>query len=164
MLDWPTIGRLRRLWTGPMILKGIMSKEEALLAAESGMDGVILSNHGGRNLDCAVAPLEVLPEVMDSVGERIAVMIDSGFRRGSDVVKAVAMGARTVFFGRPAAFAVAAGGETGARQVVSLFQDEVDRVMGFLGCRSLAELGSQHLWFDGLAAGSPTAPPHGANR
>jgi isopentenyl diphosphate isomerase/L-lactate dehydrogenase-like FMN-dependent dehydrogenase len=153
MLDWETLSRLRRMWKGPMILKGIMTKDEAVLAADHGMDGVILSNHGGRNLDYAVAPLEILPEVMDAAGKRLTVMLDSGFRRGSDVVKAIAMGARTALFGRPAAFAVAAGGEAGARHLVAMFQDEIDRVMGFLGIRTLEELGPDFLWFDGLAAG-----------
>lgn len=152
-LDWEALRRLRQMWKGPMILKGIMTKEEAVLAADHGMDGVILSNHGGRNLDYAVAPLEILPEVMDAVGKRLTVMLDSGFRRGSDVLKAIAMGARTALFGRPAAFAVAAGGEAGARHVVAMFHDEIDRVMGFLGIRTLDELGPDFLWFDGLAAG-----------
>lgn len=157
MLDWEALGRIRRMWKGPMILKGIMTREEAALAADHGMDGVILSNHGGRNLDYAVAPLEILPEVMDAVGRRLTVMIDSGFRRGSDVLKAVAMGARTAFLGRPAAFAVAAGGEIGARRIVSIFQEEIDKGMGFLGIRALDELGPDFLWFDGLAAGPPLA-------
>ena len=157
MLDWDALKRIRRMWKGPMILKGIMAKEEAVLAADHGMDGVILSNHGGRNLDYAVAPLEILPEVMDAVGARITVMLDSGFRRGSDVLKAIAMGARTALFGRPAAFAVSAGGELGARRIVSIFQEEIDKGMGFLGIRTLDELGPDFLWFDGLAAGPSLA-------
>ncbi len=153
-LEWDALDRIRHMWKGPMILKGIMTKEEAVLAADHGMDGVILSNHGGRNLDYAVAPLEILPEVMDAVGTRLTVMLDSGFRRGSDVLKAIAMGAKTALFGRPAAFAVAAGGEAGARHVVTMFRDEIDRVMGFLGIRTLDELNNYFLWFDGLAAGT----------
>ncbi len=153
-LEWDALDRIRHMWKGPMILKGIMTKEEAVLAADHGMDGVILSNHGGRNLDYAVAPLEILPEVMDAVGTRLTVMLDSGFRRGSDVLKAIAMGAKTALFGRPAAFAVAAGGEAGARHVVTMFRDEIDRVMGFLGIRTLDELNNDFLWFDGLAAGT----------
>jgi isopentenyl diphosphate isomerase/L-lactate dehydrogenase-like FMN-dependent dehydrogenase len=156
-LDWEALKRIRQMWKGPMILKGIMTKEEAALAADHGMDGVILSNHGGRNLDYAVAPLEILPEVMDAVGQRITVMLDSGFRRGSDVLKAIAMGAKTALFGRPAAYAVAAGGEFGARRIVSIFQEEIDKGMGFLGIRSLNELGPDFLWFDGLAAGPSIA-------
>jgi len=156
-LDWETVKRIRRMWKGPMILKGIMTKEEAVLAADAGMDGVILSNHGGRNLDYAVAPLEILPEVMDAVGSRITVMLDSGFRSGTDVLKAIAMGARTALFGRPAAYAVAAGGEIGARRLVSMFREEVDLAMGFLGIRTLDELGPGFLWFDGLAAGPAIA-------
>ncbi len=157
-LDWEAVKRIRQMWKGPMILKGIMTKEEAVLAADHGMDGVILSNHGGRNLDYAVAPLEVLPEVMDAVGTRITVMLDSGFRSGTDVLKAIAMGAKTALFGRPAAYAVAAGGEIGARRIVSMFREEVDLAMGFLGIKGLAELGPDFLWFDGLAAGRALAP------
>lgn len=152
-LDWEAVKRIRQMWKGPMILKGIMTKEEAVLAADAGMDGVILSNHGGRNLDYAVAPLEILPEVMDAVGTRITVMLNSGFRSGTDVLKAIAMGAKTALFGRPAAYAVAAGGEIGARRIVSIFQEEIDKAMGFLGIKSLDELGPNYLWFDGLAAG-----------
>lgn len=161
MLDWATLKRLRKMWKGPMILKGIMTREEASAAADHGMDGVILSNHGGRNLDYAVAPLEILPEVMDAVGDRLTVMLDSGFRRGSDVVKAIAMGAKTALFGRPAAYAVAAGGEAGARHLIAMFQDEIDRVQGFLGVRTLDELGPDYLWFDGLAASPSIAKPAG---
>ena len=157
-LDWEMVKRIRQMWKGPMILKGIMTKEEAVLAAGHGLDGVILSNHGGRNLDYAVAPLEVLPEVMDAVGTRLTVMLDSGFRSGTDVLKAIAMGAKTALFGRPAAYAVAAGGEIGARRIVSMFREEVDLAMGFLGIKSLAELGPEFLWFDGLAAGRALAP------
>ena len=157
-LDWEMVKRIRQMWKGPMILKGIMTKEEAVLAADHGLDGVILSNHGGRNLDYAVAPLEVLPEVMDAVGTRLTVMLDSGFRSGTDVLKAIAMGAKTALFGRPAAYAVAAGGEIGARRIVSMFREEVDLAMGFLGIKSLAELGPEFLWFDGLAAGRALAP------
>ncbi len=157
MLDWEALKRIRQMWRGPMILKGIMTKEEAVLAADHGMDGVILSNHGGRNLDYAVAPLEILPEVMDAVGQRITVMLDSGFRRGSDVLKAIAMGAKTALFGRPAAYAVAAGGEVGARRIVAIFHEEIDKGMGFLGIKTLDELGPDYLWFDGLAAGPSSA-------
>ncbi len=157
-LDWDAVKRIRQMWKGPMILKGIMTKEETVLAADHGIDGVILSNHGGRNLDYAVAPLEVLPEVMDAVGTRVTVMLDSGFRSGTDVLKAIAMGAKTALFGRPAAYAVAAGGEIGARRIVSMFREEVDLAMGFLGIKSLAELGPDFLWFDGLAAGRALAP------
>lgn len=159
MLDWPTLKRIRKMWKGPMILKGIMTSEEASAAADFGMDGVILSNHGGRNLDYAVAPLEILPEVMDAVGNRLTVMLDSGFRCGTDVVKAIAMGAKTALFGRPAAYAVTAGGEAGARHVVSMFREEIDLTMGFLGVRSLNELGPDYLWFDGLAAGNSITRP-----
>src|SRR5258708_4034338 len=112
-LDWEFLRPLRDAWKGPMLLKGIMSKEEAIRAADFGMDGVILSNHGGRNLDGAVSPFEILPEIVDAVGKRLTICVDSGFRRGTDVLKAVAMGAQMAFMGRPAAFAVAAAGALG---------------------------------------------------
>ncbi|MBI1776298.1 MAG: alpha-hydroxy-acid oxidizing protein [Proteobacteria bacterium] len=152
-LDWDFLRPLREAWKGPMLLKGIMSKEEAIRAADFGMDGVILSNHGGRNLDSAVAPFEILPEIVDAVGARLTVCLDSGFRRGSDVLKAVAMGARMAFLGRPAAFAVAAAGPAGAEHLVALLKDEIDRVQGYLGCPTLDMLDRSYLWCDGLAAG-----------
>jgi isopentenyl diphosphate isomerase/L-lactate dehydrogenase-like FMN-dependent dehydrogenase len=152
-LDWDFLRPLRDAWKGPMLLKGIMSKEEAIRAADFGMDGVILSNHGGRNLDGAVAPFEILPEVVDAVGRRLAVCLDSGFRRGSDVLKAIAMGAAMTFLGRPAAFAIAAAGDAGAARLVHMVKDEIDRVQGYLGCATLDQLDRSYLWCDGLAAG-----------
>jgi isopentenyl diphosphate isomerase/L-lactate dehydrogenase-like FMN-dependent dehydrogenase len=149
--DWYTVRGLRDLWRGPFILKGIMHVDEAVRAADAGVDGIILSNHGGRNLESAVAPLEILPEVVDAVGRRLAVMLDSGFRRGTDIVKAIALGAKLAFIGRPAAYAVAAGGEAGAERVVDILRDEVDRTMAYLGCPTIDKLGRDCLWFDGLA-------------
>jgi (S)-mandelate dehydrogenase len=152
-IDWEFLKPLRDAWKGPMLLKGVMSKEEAVRAAEFGMDGVILSNHGGRNLDGAVAPFEILPEIVDAVGKRLTICLDSGFRRGTDVLKAIAMGAQMAFVGRPAAFALAAGGAEGAQHLVGMMKDEIDRVQGYLGVSTLDQLDRSYLWCDGLAAG-----------
>jgi isopentenyl diphosphate isomerase/L-lactate dehydrogenase-like FMN-dependent dehydrogenase len=106
-----------------------------------------VSNHGGRNLDGSMAPLEALPEVVDAVGARVPVIVDSGFRRGSDVVKALALGASAVLIGRATLYGVAAGGHAGATRAITLFREEIDRVMALLGARSVAELGPELLHF-----------------
>jgi isopentenyl diphosphate isomerase/L-lactate dehydrogenase-like FMN-dependent dehydrogenase len=115
---------------------------------ECGADGIVMSNHGGRNLESAAAPLEMLPEVVDAVGKRMHVLLDSGFRRGTDVVKALALGAEGVLMGRPAAFAVAAGGEAGVSHLVALTKDEIDRTLGYLGCTAIDQLGRDHVLVD----------------
>lgn len=139
-LNWEDLRALRKMWPHKLIAKGVLHPEDAIMAADCGADGVIVSNHGGRNLDGAVSPIEVLPEVVDAVGKRIAVMVDSGFRRGSDVVKALALGAHAVHIGRATLYGIAAGGQPGAQRALGIFRDEIDRVMALLGCRSVAEL------------------------
>jgi (S)-mandelate dehydrogenase len=114
-------------------------------AADCGADGVIVSNHGGRNLETAISPIEVLADVVDAVGKRVAVLADSGFRRGTDIVKALALGAHAVQVGRSTLYGVAAGGEEGARRAIAIFRGEIDRVMAQLGCNSIGELSSEHL-------------------
>jgi L-lactate dehydrogenase (cytochrome) len=143
-LNWEHIALMRRLWKGPMLLKGILAPEDAKLAREHGIDGLIVSNHGGRQLDYAAAPLEVLPDIADQAGEMI-VMIDGGIRRGSDVLKALALGARCVFVGRPFLFAAAVGGESAVRRAIALLAEEVDRNMALLGITSLAGISSDLL-------------------
>jgi L-lactate dehydrogenase (cytochrome) len=143
-LSWEHIALMRRLWKGPMLLKGLLSKDDAKLAREYGVDGLIVSNHGGRQLDCAAAPLDVLPEISEQAGD-MTVMIDSGIRRGTDVLKALALGARFVFIGRPFLFAAVAGGEAGVRRAIDLLAEEIDRDMALLGITSLAEMTSSLL-------------------
>lgn len=134
-LDWGHIAQIRRQWKGTLVLKGILSVPDALRARQEGADGIILSNHGGRQLDGAVAPLRVLPSVVDAVGDW-PVLIDSGFRRGSDVLKALALGARAVFVGRPFNHAAAVAGEAGVIHAIRLLREEVDRNMAMLGITS----------------------------
>lgn len=139
-LNWEDIAWLRDAWPGKLIIKGIISPAEAEKAAEMGVDGVVLSNHGGRQLDHALSPLDVLPETRRRVGQRCQLFIDSGFRRGTEVVKALALGADAVWLGRATLYGLAAGGQTGAEHALELLREEIDRTLGLLGCNHLDEL------------------------
>ncbi|MFT8243355.1 alpha-hydroxy acid oxidase [Roseomonas sp. BN140053] len=137
---WDDLGRLRDRWRGPLIVKGILCAEDALLAAARGADAVVVSNHGGRNLDGTEAPITVLPEVVAAVGGRLTVLFDSGVRRGSDVVKAMALGAQGVLLGRATLYGLAAAGEPGVRRALALLQAEIDRSLAMLGRTDLSQL------------------------
>jgi len=143
---WEDIRRIRDMWPGNLLIKGLQSKEDAVIAMKEGLQGVVLSNHGGRYVDSAAAPLQVLPEVRAAVGDRFAVIIDSGARRGSDIVKAMALGADMVMSGRPTLWGAAAAGEAGAYRALEIFHDEMDRVMAQLGLNTIAEIGPQIFW------------------
>lgn len=145
-LNWDDLRALRKLWPHPLLVKGLLHPQDATMAADCGADGVIVSNHGGRNLDTVISPIETLPEVVDAVGKRVTVLVDSGFRRGTDVVKALAMGAQAVMIGRATLYGVAAGGEAGARRAISLLRGEIDRVIALLGCNGVADLSTEHLY------------------
>ncbi len=136
---------LRAAWPHALVVKGVMTPEDAVLAVECGADGVVVSNHGGRSLDCFQAPIDVLPQVVGAVGSRVPVLVDSGFRRGSDVVKALALGARAVLIGRATLYGVAAAGEAGADRALQLLRDEIDRTLGLIGCPDVGRLGPQQL-------------------
>jgi isopentenyl diphosphate isomerase/L-lactate dehydrogenase-like FMN-dependent dehydrogenase len=131
---------LRRRWSGPLVVKGVLSLEDAITAADLGADAVVVSNHGGRQLDGTSASLTVLPEVAAAVGDRVDVLLDSGIRRGSDVVKAMALGARACLIGRPWLYGLAAGGETGVEHVLSILREEMQRTVRLMGLRSLSDL------------------------
>jgi L-lactate dehydrogenase (cytochrome) len=138
-LTWKHIERLRRRWNGKLVLKGILEREDARIARDSGIDGIIVSNHGGRQLDGAVAPLRVLAAIANEAGG-MTVMMDGGVRRGTDVLKALALGARFVFLGRPFFYAAAVAGEAGVRHAIRLLTEEVDRDMALLGIIRPAEM------------------------
>ncbi len=139
-ITWNDVRELRKLWPGKLIVKGIQHPRDAVLAADCGADAVVLSNHGGRVLDSTTAPILVLPQVVDAVGKRITVIVDSGFRRGSDVVKALALGADAVMVGRAPLHGTASAGEAGALRALQIYRDEIDRVMAMIGCASVADL------------------------
>ena len=139
-LSWRHIEAIRRRWKGPLVVKGLLSVEDALQAQHAGADGVVLSNHGGRQLDGAISPMHVLEDVVAAVGPSYPVLVDGGFRRGSDVLKAIALGARMVLVGRPFNYAAAVAGEAGVQHAIGLLRDEVDRNMAMLGANSIAEV------------------------
>jgi L-lactate dehydrogenase (cytochrome) len=143
-LHWGHLERIRERWKGKLVLKGVAHPEDARIARESGMDGVIVSNHGGRQLDGTVSGLRTLPAIAAQKGS-MAVMMDGGIRRGTDVLKALALGADFVWVGRPFNYAAAIAGEAGVAHAVAILGGEVDRNMALLGVTSLSALGTQHL-------------------
>jgi L-lactate dehydrogenase (cytochrome) len=150
-LSWRHLELIRRVWKGHLVVKGILARDDACIARDSGVDGIIVSNHGGRQLDGAVAPLRVLPGIAEQAGA-MTVMMDSGVRRGTDVLKALALGAQFVFLGRPFLYAAAVAGEHGVRHAVGLLQDEIDRDMALLGIMAPAQMrrelltGARGIW------------------
>jgi len=143
-LSWPHVELMRRIWKGKLILKGVLDPRDARIARESGVDGVIVSNHGGRQLDGAMAALHALPAVAAEAGG-MAVMMDSGIRRGTDVLKALALGAQFVFVGRPFLYAAAIAGDAGVHHAIRLLREEVDRDMALLGITALAQMTRERL-------------------
>ncbi|MGE4431242.1 MAG: alpha-hydroxy acid oxidase [Sphingobium sp.] len=143
--------QIRERWKGPLLVKGLLSPYDAELAVECGADGVIVSNHGGRTLDPAVAAIDALPAVVQAVGSRVDVLIDSGVRRGSDVAKAVALGAKAAMTGRLPIWGTAAGGADGAYHSLNILKGELARVMIQLGCATVGDIGPDCLWRRGHA-------------
>jgi isopentenyl diphosphate isomerase/L-lactate dehydrogenase-like FMN-dependent dehydrogenase len=138
---WEDLATLRRLWGDrPIVLKGVLSVQDAEMAVQCGMDGIIVSNHGGRQLDGAVPSLEMLPEIVDAVGDRLTVLFDSGIRTGADVLKALALGAKAVLVGRPVIYGLGVAGGEGARHVLAGLLADVDQSMGLAGVQNVAEL------------------------
>ena len=144
-LSWEHIRWIRENWDGKLVLKGVMHPEDAGLAVAAGVDGLIVSNHGGRQLDGSISPLQALPDIIDVVSGAIPVMIDGGFRRGADVLKAVALGASMVFTGRPQLYGAAVAGTAGIHKVVDILLSEIDTNMALLGCSRLQDLTSDCL-------------------
>lgn len=151
--DWDYLDLVRRLWPGQLVVKGVLHPEDALRIRQAGADGIILSNHGGRQLDSTISPMQVLPQVVALVPD-IPIMIDSGFRRGTDVLKALALGASFVFVGRPFNYAAACAGEAGVNHAVSLLSDEMRRDMALLGVTDIASLSPEHLYQTSRVAAS----------
>lgn len=147
-LNWSDIAWIRDMWPGKMALKGVLDPRDARLAADHGLDGVIVSNHGGRQLDSAPSAIRALPGIVDAVGDRIEVLLDSGVRRGSDIVKALALGARACLIGRGFLYGLAAGGPDGVARAIEIFVREVDNVQALLGCPDLARIDRSYLSMD----------------
>jgi (S)-mandelate dehydrogenase len=143
-LGWRDMEHIRRRWQGKLVLKGILCVDDARHAADIGADGIVLSNHGGRQLDSCVSGVELLPEVATELADRLTILVDGGFARGSDVLKALALGADGVLIGRATLYGLAAGGQAGVSRALQILRTEMERGMMLLGCRSLDELG-RHL-------------------
>ncbi|MEW6278906.1 MAG: alpha-hydroxy acid oxidase [Candidatus Eremiobacterota bacterium] len=140
-LSWKDLEWLRCATDVPVLVKGIVRPDDAVRAADHGADGVVISNHGGRQLDTAPAPIEVLPAIAEAVEGRIQLLVDGGIRRGTDVLKALALGARAVLLGRPILWGLAVEGEAGVRRVLQLLRDELDVALALCGCPEVAQLG-----------------------
>lgn len=139
-LTWANFAAIREMWPGKLILKGVLTPQDAEQAVAYGADGIVVSNHGGRNFDSSMAPIDVLPGIVDAVGERTTVIVDSSFRRGSDIVKALAIGAKMVLIGRPTLWGVAVEGEAGASRAVHLLREEIGRTIAYMGCTEIKQL------------------------
>ncbi|HNB26903.1 MAG TPA: alpha-hydroxy acid oxidase [Alphaproteobacteria bacterium] len=139
-MSWQDVADLRKLWAGPLILKGVLHPDEARRAVTEGVDAIIVSNHGGRQLDGAASSIEALPGIAAAVEGRIPVLLDGGLRRGSDVVKALALGASACLVGRPQLWGLAVAGEAGVARMLEIYRLEIDRVMGLCGVTSIAGL------------------------
>jgi isopentenyl diphosphate isomerase/L-lactate dehydrogenase-like FMN-dependent dehydrogenase len=150
---WEDIAWIRERWDGPLVLKGVTATEDARRAVDVGVDAVSVSNHGGNGLDGSPATIRALPDVVEAVGGQIEVLLDGGVRRGGDVVKAVALGARAVLIGRPYIWALAAGGQAGVTSLLSLYRRNIDATLRLLACRSVADLDPGVLRMPGCTCG-----------
>jgi len=141
MLTWDEIDWMRSITKTPIVIKGVMTAEDAMLAVEHGVDAIIVSNHGARQVDGTIAPIEALGEIAERVDGRIEVLMDGGIRRGTDVLKALALGARAVLIGRPYIWGLAVGGAAGVQQVIELLRNEIDSAMAQCGQADVKKIG-----------------------
>jgi (S)-mandelate dehydrogenase len=145
-VSWEDVDRLRDIWPGKLIIKGVMRADDAQRAVAHGADAIVVSNHGGRNLDSAPATIAVLPKIVAAVGDKAEVIVDSGVRRGSDVVKCLALGAKAVLTGRATLYGVAAGGQAGAEKALAILKDEMKRTMAYIGAQRTTDIGADAIW------------------
>ncbi len=144
-LTWDDLAWIRAQWRGPFVVKGVLSPHDAQRAADIGADGIVVSNHGGRQLDGALATLDALPRIVDAVSDRLTILIDGGFRRGTEIIKALALGANAVVLGRAPLYGIAAGGEPGADRALEILREETQRALALIGCPSVQALSRDFL-------------------
>jgi L-lactate dehydrogenase (cytochrome) len=154
-VTWDDVAWVRERWPGRLVVKGVLDPEDARRAADVGVDGIVVSNHGGRQLDAVPSTARALPDVVDAVGDQVEVLVDGGIRTGLDVVKMIAMGARAVLVGRPWAWAVAGRGEAGVRHMLEVMKADIDTALALTGQTSLAELDSSALYEGGSISRRP---------
>jgi L-lactate dehydrogenase (cytochrome) len=145
VVTWGDLRWLRQVWPGPIVIKGILTAEDARRAVDEGVAAIIVSNHGGRQLDGVSATLRALPEVLEAVNGRLEVLMDGGIRRGSDIVKAICLGARAVLIGRAYAYGLAAAGQAGVARAIDILRTDVERTLLLLGCPSIVELNHSYI-------------------
>jgi L-lactate dehydrogenase (cytochrome) len=145
VVTWDDFSWLRKSWPGPIVVKGVLTAEDARRAVDLGAAAVVVSNHGGRQLDGSPATLDVLPEVVEAVGNQVEVLMDGGVRRGSDIVKAICLGARAVLIGRAYAYGLGAAGTAGVRRALEILRADVERTLRLLGCSAVAKLDQSYL-------------------
>jgi L-lactate dehydrogenase (cytochrome) len=145
VVTWDDLRWLRQVWPGPIVIKGVLTVEDAKRAVDEGAAAIVVSNHGGRQLDGVLPTLRALPEVVAAVNGRVEVLMDGGIRRGSDIVKALCLGARAVLVGRAYAYGLAAGGAAGVERALEILRSDVERTLVLLGCPSLAALESSYI-------------------
>ncbi len=146
LLAWDDVAKFRDMWPGVLMLKGVNRPDDAMKALNYGIDGIVVSNHGGRNMDTAAASLDVLPEIAEAVGDKMTLILDLGVRRGSDIVKALALGAKAVLTGRATLYGTAVGGEAGALRAINILKNEADKTMAYTGCRTVTEVSTDIFW------------------
>jgi len=149
VVDWADLRWIRELWNGPVVIKGVHTDDDARRAVDAGASAIVVSNHGGRQLDGVAATLRMLPEVVAAVGDQVEVLMDSGIRRGSDVVKARCLGARAVLIGRAYAYGLGAGGEIGVTRAIDILRTDIIRTLRLLACPSIAELDTSYVALPG---------------
>jgi len=143
--SWEEISWIREVWKGPIVMKGVLTPEDAQKSLEHGASAIVVSNHGGRQLDGVGASLRALPEIVDAVRGRAEILLDSGVRRGSDIVKAICLGAKAVLVGRAFAYGLAAAGEDGVTHALEILRDDMERTLRLLGCSSVAQLNPSYV-------------------
>jgi L-lactate dehydrogenase (cytochrome) len=158
-VTWRDIEWLRKEWPGTLIIKGVLEPEDAAFAADAGAEGVVVSNHGGRQLDGAPSAIAMLPRVRDAVGDRIDILMEGGVQSGQDIVKAIALGARAVLLGRAWVWALGARGEAGVRDVLAILQKELTVTLALTGLTKVAEIGRDILWSESSEAPTPAEVP-----
>ena len=145
-INWDDAAWLAKQWDGPLVIKGVQSAADAKRALDIGASALMISNHGGRQLDCTPAPVDCLAPIRDAIGDQLELIVDGGIRRGTDIIKALALGADACSIGRPYLYGLAAGGQAGVERTLQLLKSELERSMALLGCRSVQQLGSQQIF------------------
>src|SRR3569623_1547794 len=145
-VSWTDLKWIREVWNGPIVIKGVMTADDARRSVDHGAQGIVVSTHAGRQLDSVAGSLRVLPGIVEAVGDKIEVLFDGGIRRGADVVRAMALGAKACLLGRGYAYGMAAAGDEGAQRAVEIFRADIVRTLKLLGCASVRDVGRDHVW------------------